>query len=107
MKVLVTGAAGYVGATVVSALLDAGDEVVGLDDLSRGRRDFLTRIPHIIGDIADPAVHTRLFTEHPDVATVVHCAARTIVDDSVADPLTYYRVNVAKTIELLDAMIGH
>ena len=107
MKVLVTGAGGYVGATVVSALLDAGDQVVGLDDLSRGRRDFLTRIPHIIGDIADPAVHTELFTEHPDVATVVHCAARTIVDDSVADPLTYYQVNVAKTIELLDAMIGH
>ena len=107
MKVLVTGAAGYVGAAVVSALLDAGDDVVGLDDLSRGRRDFLTRIPYLIGDIADPAVHRRLFAEHPDLATVVHCAARTIVDDSVADPLTYYRVNVAKSIELFAAVVGH
>jgi UDP-glucose 4-epimerase len=105
MKILVTGAAGYVGATVVSALLDAGDQVVGLDDLSRGRAGFLRRIPHGIGDIGDPGVLGGLYADHPDIDALVHCAARTIVDDSVTDPLTYYRENVGKTLRLLEFVL--
>jgi UDP-glucose 4-epimerase len=106
MKALVTGAAGYVGSTVVSALLDAGDQPIGLDDLSRGRRRFLDRIPHYIGDIGDPWLLDRLFTDHPDIDIAIHCAAHTSVGESVADPLTYYRENVAKAVQLFHNLTG-
>jgi len=105
MTVLVTGAAGYVGAAVVSALLDAGDEVVGVDDLSRGHRPFLERIPHVVGDVADDAVVRAAFEQHAGIDAVIHCAARTIVGDSVVDPLTYYRENVGKTLQLLQTVL--
>ncbi len=105
MKILVTGAAGYVGAAVVSALLDNGDQVVGLDDLSRGHARFLERIPHAVGDIADTRVLGALLAQHRDLAAVIHCAARTIVDDSVSDPLTYYSQNVGKTLTLLEFVL--
>lgn len=106
MKVLVTGAAGYVGATVVSALIDHGDEVVGLDDLSRGDPRFLERIPHAVGDVADPRVLGALFPRHHGFDAVVHCAARTSVDESVSDPLTYYGQNVGKTLSLLQFVLA-
>jgi UDP-glucose 4-epimerase len=105
MKVLVTGGAGYIGSTVVSALIDAGDEPVVVDDLSRGSAEFLRDIPHVVGDIADPAVLDQVFDEHPGVRTAIHCAARTIVSDSVLDPLSYYRENVAKTVYLVDGLL--
>jgi UDP-glucose 4-epimerase len=106
MKVLITGGAGYVGATIASACTDAGHESVVLDDLSRGARAFATRHPHYCGDIADSSVLRRIFSEHPDIAAVVHCAAAIVVPESVEQPLHYYRNNVAKTVELL-ATLGH
>lgn len=107
MKVLVTGAAGYVGSTVVSALLDAGDRPIGVDDLSVGRPDFLTGAPHYLGDIADPVLLARIFAEHPDIGMAIHCAARTVVADSARDPVGYYAANVAKTVALLEALLRH
>ena len=101
MKVLITGGAGYIGSTVASAFLDAGDEVVVLDDLSRGAADFLRDRPAYLGDIADAALLERIFAEHGDIALTVHCAARTVVPESITDPLGYYEANVAKTIALL------
>lgn len=106
MKVLVTGGAGYIGSTVVSALRDAGDEPFVVDDLSRGSAEFLRDIPHLIGDIADPAVLDLIFTRQPDIDLVVHCAARTVVSESLAHPLAYYRENVAKTVELVDGLLA-
>lgn len=105
MKVLVTGGAGYIGSTVVSALLDAGDEPVVVDDLSRGSAQFLHGTPHVVGDIADKAVLDTVFAEHGDIDVVVHCAARIVVAESVAQPLAYYRANVAKTVELVDGLL--
>jgi UDP-glucose 4-epimerase len=107
MKVLVTGAAGYVGSTVVSALMDAGDEPIGLDDLSQGRFDFLARGPHYVGDVANPALLARIFADHPDIRVVIHCAARTVVPRSAEDPLDYYATNVAKTVAFLEAIERH
>jgi len=106
MKVLVTGGAGYIGSTVVSALRDAGDDPFVVDDLSRGSAEFLRGIPHLIGDIADPAVLDAIFTEHPDIEVVIHCAARIVVSESVTHPVDYYRANVAKTIELVDGLVA-
>jgi UDP-glucose 4-epimerase len=105
VKVLVTGGAGFIGSTVVSALTGAGDEPVVVDDLSRGRAEFLRGIAHRVGDVADGAVLDAVFDEHPDISIAIHCAARMIVPESIADPLTYYRENVAKTVQFVEALL--
>lgn len=101
MKVLITGGAGYIGSTTASACLDAGIEVVLLDDLSAGRASFGADRPLYCGDIADAGILDRIADEHPDVSIVIHCAARIVVSESVAEPLAYYDANVARTITML------
>lgn len=101
MKVLITGGAGYIGSTVASACLDAGIVPLILDDLSTGRRDFVDGRDFYLGDVADGDLIDRIVREHPDLSIVIHCAAKIVVPDSVADPLEYYRSNVGKTIDLL------
>lgn len=103
MKVLITGGAGYIGSTVASACEDAGHTVVILDDFSTGRREFVRGRLCYEGDVADPRVLDDVFTDH-EIDAVVHCAARIVVPESVADPIGYYENNVAKTLELLKAM---
>ena len=106
MKILITGGAGYIGSTVASASEDAGHEVVILDDFSTGRREFLHGRACYEGDIADEALLERIFTEHR-IDAVVHCAARIVVPESVADPLGYYENNVSKTVTLLQSLERH
>ena len=101
MKVLITGGAGYIGSTIATACIEAGIEVVILDDLSTGRGDFGDGRNLYVGDIADADLLQLITTDHPDVDVVVHCAARIVVPESVADPLGYYDANVGKTIALL------
>ncbi|MCR1781999.1 UDP-glucose 4-epimerase GalE [Nocardioides carbamazepini] len=104
--VLVTGGAGYIGSTVVSALSDAGHRPVVLDDLSAGRRAFLRGRAAYVGDIADRALLRRVLRENPGVRTVVHCAARVVVPESVREPAAYYRTNVAGTFELAETLLA-
>ncbi|WP_199422557.1 UDP-glucose 4-epimerase GalE [Actinotalea solisilvae] len=106
MKVVITGGAGYIGSTVASACLDRGWTPVILDDFSTGRREFVRGRLVYEGDVGDRALVERVFTEHPDIEGVVHCAARTVVHESVSDPLAYYRANVTRSIELVDALVG-
>ncbi|WP_316525850.1 UDP-glucose 4-epimerase GalE [Kitasatospora brasiliensis] len=106
-KVLITGGAGFIGSTVASALLDRGITPVVLDDLSRGRVEFVEDRVFYRGDIADAALLDRIFAEHPDIDATVHCAAKIVVPESVARPLYYYRENVAKTVDLLDSLQRH
>ncbi|MEU7321142.1 UDP-glucose 4-epimerase GalE [Streptomyces griseoviridis] len=104
-KVLITGGAGYIGSTVASALADQGVVPVVLDDLSTGRREFVgDGRAFYEGDIADGALVDRVFADHPDIGATLHCAAKIVVPDSVAEPLRYYRENVAKTVDLLDSL---
>ncbi|MFF2662042.1 UDP-glucose 4-epimerase GalE [Kitasatospora sp. NPDC058032] len=103
-KVLITGGAGYIGSTVASALLDAGITPVVLDDLSRGRAEFVEGREFYQGDIADPELVDRIFAEHPDIDAALHCAARIVVPESVSRPLFYYRENVGKTVDLLESL---
>lgn len=103
MKVLITGGAGYIGSTVASACEDAGHDVVILDDFSTGRHEFLGDHASYEGDIADHDLLDKIFSEHT-IDAVVHCAAKIVVPESVADPLGYYENNVAKTVELLKAL---
>src|SRR5689334_3764002 len=102
MKVLVTGGAGYIGSTVCSALLDRGIQPVILDNLVTGRERFAEGRAFYRGDIADGALVDEVFSAHPEIGAVIHCAALIVVPESVDNPLRYYRENVSKTVDLLD-----
>ena len=99
MKVLIAGGAGYIGSTIASACSDAGISPVILDSLVTGRSEFTVGRTFYQGDIADGTLVDRIFTEHPDIDAVIHCAALIVVPDSVADPIGYYRANVTKSLE--------
>ncbi len=99
--VLVTGGAGYIGSHVVLQLREAGEQVVVLDDLSTGFREAVTGTPLVVGNVGDQVLVARVLDEH-GVDTVMHFAARTIVPESVADPLRYYGNNTCATRNLLE-----
>ncbi|WP_027586442.1 UDP-glucose 4-epimerase GalE [Acidipropionibacterium thoenii] len=103
MRILITGGAGYIGSTVGSACMEAGHEVVVLDNLSAGRREFVTDRTFYQGDVADQQLLDTIFSEN-QIDAVVHCAAKIIVPESVSEPLAYYENNVGKTVKLLQAM---
>ncbi|WP_341934935.1 UDP-glucose 4-epimerase GalE [Microbacterium sp. LWO14-1.2] len=104
MKLLITGGAGYIGSTVATACIEAGYDVVLLDDLSVGLRRFGEGRELFVGDIADADILGTLIERHPDIDAVIHCAARTVVPESVADPLAYYDANVGKTVRMLQIL---
>ncbi|MGI8612440.1 MAG: UDP-glucose 4-epimerase GalE [Nocardioidaceae bacterium] len=104
MKVLVTGGAGYLGSTFGTALEAAGHQPVVLDSLLTGPRAFLHGRASYVGDIADRALLRRIVDEHPDLGCTIHCAARIVVPESVAQPYAYYRDNVCKSLELFDEL---
>jgi UDP-glucose 4-epimerase len=99
VEVLIAGGAGFIGSTVASACADAGFGPVILDSMVTGKRQFAARHPCYQGDIADGGLIDRIFAEHPAIGAVVHCAALIVVPDSVADPVSYYRANVTKSLE--------
>lgn len=101
-KILVTGGAGYIGSHVVRQLGLAGESVVTLDNLSSGFEAAVTAGKLIIGDTGDRALLANIFKTH-DIDTVMHFAAKTVVPESVTDPLKYYRNNTANTLTLLEA----
>ncbi|MCK7642805.1 UDP-glucose 4-epimerase GalE [Corynebacterium sp. CCM 8835] len=107
MDILITGGAGFIGSTVGSALMELGHNVIVLDNFSTGRREFVTDRTVYEGDIADRSVVDRIFTEHPDIAVTIHCAASIVVPESVAEPIMYYRNNVEGTLELVDALLAN
>jgi UDP-glucose 4-epimerase len=104
--ILVVGGAGYIGSHMVLDLLQAGHEVVVLDNLSRGHRDLLVGGTFVEGSLGDPVLLDRIFTQHR-VKAVMHFAAFSLVGESVSKPLDYYRNNVSYTVELLAAMTRH
>jgi UDP-glucose 4-epimerase len=105
MKVLVTGGAGYIGSHMVLELLDAGERVVVLDDLSTGYRWAVpSEAVFVQGDAGDGPLVERVIAEHK-IDAIIHFAARIVVPDSVADPLHYYLANTAKTRNLFEAAV--
>jgi UDP-glucose 4-epimerase len=105
VKVLLAGGAGFIGSTVASACLDSGITPVILDNLTTGRAEFVRDRIFYQGDIADGALVDKIFGDHPDITAVVHLAAMIVVPDSVAEPLRYYRENVARTIEFTEHVV--
>jgi UDP-glucose 4-epimerase len=105
MTLVVTGGAGYVGSVCARHLLDAGQDVVVVDDLSTGHRDAVpdgARL--VVGDVAEVADEVLAVG---DVDGVIHCAARSLVGESAAEPAKYWHGNVVTTIRLLDALRRH
>ena len=105
MTVLVTGGAGYIGGHMVLALADRGEPVVVLDNLSTGFPWAVKRpATLVVGDVADADCVARIVREHK-VDAVAHFAARIVVPESVADPLSYYLANTAKSRSLLETLV--
>ncbi|MFA5938561.1 MAG: UDP-glucose 4-epimerase GalE [Sinimarinibacterium sp.] len=103
MRVLVVGGAGYIGAHMCKHLAGQGHQVVVCDDLSTGHRAAVRWGKCVEASIGDEAALDALFGRQRFDA-VMHFAACSIVGESVADPLKYYRNNVGNTLVLLDAM---
>ena len=99
-SVLVTGGAGYIGSHVVRQLVERGERVVVLDNLSTGFREAVIDAPLVVGDVGDRALVESVLAAH-GVRTVMHFAAHTIVPESVRDPLKYYGNNTCATRALL------
>ncbi len=106
MTVLVTGGAGYIGSHTTYALLDRGDKVVVLDNLSTGRRSLVSEgAVFVQGEVADQGLVRDIIARH-NVDTVIHFAGSIVVPESVAEPLRYYENNVVATRALIEASIG-
>ncbi len=102
-RILVTGGAGYVGSVSVEMLLAAGHDVVVLDDLTTGHRHAVSPGARLVeGSYADGGLVERLLRDE-EVDAILHCAARSLVGESIADPARYFRDNVAGGIALLEA----
>lgn len=105
MTVLVTGGAGYIGGHMVLALLDAGERVIVLDDLSTGFRWAVPAAAKlIVGDAGDASLVDKLCAAY-EIDTIAHFAAKIIVPESTAAPLPYYLTNTAKARNLLDCAV--
>ena len=100
-SILVTGGAGYIGSHTVRQLVERGERVVVLDNLSTGYRCAVLGTPLVVGDTGDRELVARVLREH-GIDTVLHFAAHTIVPESVSDPLKYYRNNTCATRNLLE-----
>jgi UDP-glucose-4-epimerase GalE len=102
-KILVTGGAGYVGSVSVEAFLAAGHDVVVLDDLTTGHRAAVVDGARLhVGSYGDHDAVVRLL-ETEGIEAILHCAARSLVGESIREPARYYRDNVAGGVALLEA----
>lgn len=111
MKVLVTGGTGYIGSHTCVELLNAGYEVVIIDNLCNSKEEVVDKIKEITGknlkfykgDCCDKEILTKIFKEN-NIDSVIHFAGLKAVGESVSIPLKYYRNNIDSTLSLLEVM---
>ena len=115
MSVLITGGAGFIGSHAAVEFLNAGYEIVIMDNFSNSKPVVLDRIKQITGkdfkfykaDLLDLASLDKIFDENPDIDSVIHFAGLKAVGESVAKPIEYYHNNVTGSLLLCDSMRRH
>lgn len=115
MSILVTGGTGYIGSHTVVQLLDAGYEVVIVDNLANSKICVLDRIESITGkrptfikcDLCDKEALRSVFVKYPEIDSVIHFAGLKAVGESCVFPLLYYHNNLLSTINLLECMLEY
>ena len=114
-RILVTGGTGYIGSHTVVELMQQGNDVVIVDNLSNSNQAVLDGITAIVGstpdfvqaDCCDMAAMDALFAQYKDIEGVIHFAASKAVNESVEQPLKYYRNNVMSLVTVLETMKKH
>ena len=112
MSILVTGGSGYIGSHTVVELLNTGNKVIIVDNLSNSKLCVLDRIEKITGkrpefvkcDLLDKDALEQVFTNNRDIDSVVHFAGLKAVGESCSMPLLYYHNNITGTLNLLSIM---
>ena len=105
MTILVTGGAGYIGSHMVLALVDAGEQVVVLDNLSTGFDWAVAQgVPLVVGESGDQALVGRLIAQYR-VDAIIHFAASIVVPEFGRDPLGYYRNNTVNSRALIECAV--
>ncbi len=108
MKILVLGGAGYIGSHTVYELIDAGEDVVIVDNLETGHIEAVhPKATFYKGDIRDRAFIDSVFDKETDIDAVIHFAANSLVGESMVNPLKYYDNNLCGTKVLLESMVAH
>lgn len=105
MNILIVGGAGYIGSHINKLLTNQGHQTIVLDDLSSGKKDLVKWGKLVEGDLGDQELVKKVLREEK-IEAVMHFAAFKAVGESVKEPAKYYKNNVAKTLELLNAMIA-
>ena len=106
MAILVTGGAGYIGSHMVHELVDAGERVVVLDNLSTGFAWAVAEgAPLIVGETGDQALVAKIIREY-GIEAIIHFAASIVVPDSVRNPLAYYRNNTVNSRALIECAVN-
>ncbi len=112
MKILFTGGLGFIGSHTAVEVLNAGHEVVIVDDLSNSKIGVLDKIKEITGkevkfyqiDVCDKAKLEDVFAQNPDIFAVIHFAGYKAVGESCKEPLKYYQNNMISTFNLIEVM---
>ena len=115
MSILITGGTGYIGSHTVVELINRGESVVIVDNLSNSKECVLDRIEKITGkrpefikcDLLDAEKLDEVFDTHPEIDSVIHFAGLKAVGESCQMPLKYYHNNLTGTFNLLASMIKH
>ena len=106
MSILVTGGAGYIGSHCVAALLERGEDVVVVDDLSKGHKAALKGGRLYVGDVGDAAFLDTVFSKER-IDAVIHFAAYSLVGESMTVPDRYFRNNCMAGLTLIQTMVAH
>ena len=108
MKILVLGGAGYIGSHTVYELIDAGEEVVIIDNLETGHIEAVhPQAKFYKGDLRDKDFVDSVLNQEKDIDAVIHFAANSLVGESMVDPLKYYDNNLCGTKTMVQSLVEH